>query len=374
VVILTHLGVADAGGSMVIHVFGASFGLAFAYVFGDKAAGSAVLPPLGNGEKQLGTSRHNGTFAMIGTLFLFCFWPSFNGALLKGDAQQRAAINTTLAICASVATAFAASRAIFGGKHFDMEHIQNATLAGGVAIGAACDMLLNPGAALATGFFAGLLSVYGFSFATPALKRMGLTDTCGIFNLHFMPGLLGGVASAIAAAVVDPAYGWPTSAIATHFPGRGSRSALVQGGFQMAMTVISLAWGAAAGALVAFAVRDTPAAEPMRDDFYEDGGSWNVPMDAGEEHAELENSVALMLASEKRRLGACFFVLLPQCFCVLGARAEENEGGGGWWGLLAPPPAVWRRRPGGARRGPPPPPPPGGGGAGGARPPPPPTN
>ena len=130
VVVAAHLGVADAGGSMLIHTFGASFGLAFAYVFGDRA-----LAGQGNGEAALGTSRHNGTFAMIGTLLLFCFWPSFNGALLANDAQARAAINTTLSICASVATSFAASRAIHGGRYFDMEHVQNAVLAGGVVRG-----------------------------------------------------------------------------------------------------------------------------------------------------------------------------------------------------------------------------------------------
>ena len=259
VVVLQHLGVADAGGSMVIHVFGSAFGLAFAYAFGDSA-----LAGRGNGEASLGTSRHNGTFAMIGTLFLFAFWPSFNGALLADDAQARAAINTTLSICASVATAFAASKAIHSGRVFDMEHVQNATLAGGVAIGACCDMLLNPGAAMATGAVAGLLSTYGFSYFSPALKRAGLTDTCGIFNLHFLPGLTGGVASAIAAAVIDPAYAWPPAAIAAHFPGRGARSALVQGGFQMAMTVISAAWGAGAGALVALAIKHHDVHEPMK--------------------------------------------------------------------------------------------------------------
>ena len=60
------------GGSMVIHIFGASFGLAFAFVLGDKA--SNRMHTVGNGEDALGTSKHNGTFAMIGTLVLFCLW------------------------------------------------------------------------------------------------------------------------------------------------------------------------------------------------------------------------------------------------------------------------------------------------------------
>ena len=50
VTVAAHLGVADAGGSMVIHVFGAAFGLAFARAFGDRALAGA-----GNGERALGT-------------------------------------------------------------------------------------------------------------------------------------------------------------------------------------------------------------------------------------------------------------------------------------------------------------------------------
>lgn len=89
-------------------------------VVGDKALGGK-----GNGESKLGTSRHNGTFAMIGTLFLFCFWPSFNAAMLTGPGQHRAVINTVLSICASTVTAFLFSKAIHAGKRFDMEHVQN---------------------------------------------------------------------------------------------------------------------------------------------------------------------------------------------------------------------------------------------------------
>ena len=117
---------------MIIHTFGAAFGLAFAYYFGDKAV---QVCKIGNGEDQLGTSRHNGTFAMIGTIFLFCFWPSFNSALLDGASAGRAVVNTTLSIAGGACAAFAISKGIHNGKYFDMEHVQNATLAGGVAIG-----------------------------------------------------------------------------------------------------------------------------------------------------------------------------------------------------------------------------------------------
>ena len=89
VAIFNELGVSDPGGSMVIHVFGAAFGLAVAAVIGDKAKAGR-----GNGESALGTTRTNGLFAMIGTIILWLYWPSFNAAQTAGAQQARVVINT----------------------------------------------------------------------------------------------------------------------------------------------------------------------------------------------------------------------------------------------------------------------------------------
>ena len=45
-----------------------------------------------------------------------------------------------------------------------MEHLQNATLAGGVAVGACADLMLTPGGAVVVGALAGILSTCGFKF------------------------------------------------------------------------------------------------------------------------------------------------------------------------------------------------------------------
>ena len=47
--------------------------------------------------------------------------------------------------------------------HFQV-HIQNATLAGGVAVGTAADMMIQPWGALVVGSLAGVLSVIGFNY------------------------------------------------------------------------------------------------------------------------------------------------------------------------------------------------------------------
>lgn len=80
---------------------------------------------------------------LSGTVFLWLFWPSFNSAALKGDNQQRAIINTLLSISASCVITFAVSAAVSKDKKFNMVHVQNSTLAGGVAIGTAAGMSLD---------------------------------------------------------------------------------------------------------------------------------------------------------------------------------------------------------------------------------------
>ncbi len=75
-------------------------------------------------------------------------------------------------------------------------------MAGGVAIGAVADMAIRPFAALIIGSISGIISVLGYEYLSPFLKNgLRLHDTCGVHNLHGMPGFLSGITSAIVAAV-----------------------------------------------------------------------------------------------------------------------------------------------------------------------------
>lgn len=47
-----------------------------------------------------------------------------------------------------------------------MVHVQNATLAGGVAIGAIADLFIQPYGSLLVGGFAGILSTAGYAYIT----------------------------------------------------------------------------------------------------------------------------------------------------------------------------------------------------------------
>jgi ammonium transporter Rh len=103
---------------------------------------------------------------MIGTLFLFVYFPTFNSALSVGVAQQRAAVNTFYAMTSSALTAGFISRCSRGGK-LDMEVIMNASLAGGVMIAASVEMIFNPGFAMIVGGFAGISSGLAYIKLTP---------------------------------------------------------------------------------------------------------------------------------------------------------------------------------------------------------------
>jgi ammonium transporter Rh len=64
-----------------------------------------------------------------------------------------------------------------------------------VAIGSTCNSA-KPWQAFAVGAAAGAVCVVGYAMIQPMLeKRLKLADTCGVHNLHGMPGLLGGIAA-----------------------------------------------------------------------------------------------------------------------------------------------------------------------------------
>jgi ammonium transporter Rh len=147
------LGAVDMGGSMYVHTFGAYFGVAATFFFSPNKA-------IRNQEDRCSGSYQSNLVAMVGCLFLFMYWPSFNGALAYGAAQNRVVINTVLSITSSALTScFMAS--IFLGK-FDIEVMLNSTLAGGVAIGTACDLCMNPAFAIVVGSIAGIISAIGY--------------------------------------------------------------------------------------------------------------------------------------------------------------------------------------------------------------------
>merc|ERR1719460_3480301 len=154
---------------MFVHTFGAYFGL------GVSRALSKSKKDASSGEVKShdlnGSSTTSDMFAMIGTLFLWMFLPSFNGALAHGPQQNRVLVNTVLSLSACCVTAFAADNLLRPGHKFSMVSIQNATLAGGVAVGSSSDLVIQPWGAMMVGLVAGLVSVIGYEKIQPFLAR-----------------------------------------------------------------------------------------------------------------------------------------------------------------------------------------------------------
>jgi len=254
-------GVVDLGGSMVIHAFGAYFGLAVALV---------IRRDKQRDHELCGANRMSDLFAMIGTIFLWMLWPSFNAVLAPAGAiQHRAIVNTILSLCAACMVSFALS-ILFRKEHkLSMVDVQNATLAGGVAMGSSASMAVYPGGAIGIGCLAGLLSCVGYNYIQPFLERkFKLHDTCGVNNLHGMPGILGALISAVVAAVgaKSDVYG---SQLGENFP--AGYSAGKQGGIQVASIVNTVAFAIVGGVLTGFIIR--PLDESIQR-YYDDAGNW----------------------------------------------------------------------------------------------------
>ncbi|NXP12403.1 RHAG protein, partial [Thinocorus orbignyianus] len=187
----------DVGASMTIHAFGAYFGLAATLVL--------YRPGLKKKHENEESTYHSDMFAMIGTLFLWLFWPSFNSAIaLEMAEQMKAIVNTYYSLAACAVVTFALSSLVDQRGKFSMVLIQNATLAGGVAVGTCADLSIPPSIAMCIGSLAGIISSLGFHFLTPLLaSKLNIQDTCGVHNLHGLPGILGGIAGIIVTAVKE---------------------------------------------------------------------------------------------------------------------------------------------------------------------------
>ena len=174
-------GFLDTGGSVAIHAFGAYFGLGVVATtekkFRDKPSPKA--------------DKISNEFCLLGSMILWLFWPSFTSSVVEPEKGYLTVLNTVLALCGSTLATYVFTKLIRG--KIEIEDIANAALAGGVAIGSTCSTA-NPGFAMVIGICAGTLSTLGFAIIAPKVcKLIRGTDTCGVHNLHGMPGLLGGL-------------------------------------------------------------------------------------------------------------------------------------------------------------------------------------
>lgn len=175
-------GFVDTAGSIIIHAFGAYFGLGLAL----------MLTTRQQKEKTIESDATSDRFAMLGSMVLWIFWPSFCSAIVPLSQMPQTAINTILSLCGATLSTYLLSTLLRKGKT-SIADMANAALAGGVAIGATCNVVA-PAIAFGIGVLAGILCVVGYVFIQPFMEsKLKIVDTCGVHNLHGMPGLMGGL-------------------------------------------------------------------------------------------------------------------------------------------------------------------------------------
>jgi ammonium transporter Rh len=255
----------DMGGSMYVHTFGAYFGLACSWMLGPKK--------IAKENPNIGANYTSNMFAAIGTLFLFMFWPSFNAALATGNSQHRVVVNTVLALCASTMGAYCVS-ALMNKGLFKMEDCLNATLTGGVIIGSSSDLVAAAWVSILIGFVGGGVSSLCFNKLSGWLyEKWGLHDTCGVHNLHGLPGVLAGIIGAITCAAASKnIYG---DALFDIFPELANgRTQGTQAGYQLLCLCCTLTIAIVSGILTGFIIRSPFFMPANAADCFDDEQSW----------------------------------------------------------------------------------------------------
>lgn len=180
-------GVADAGGSILVHVFAAYWGWGIAIGLQNKRVA----------DEPMKTTVHSVSFVWLASMLLLVLWPSFVTALLTPAEVVPAMINCFLAMSASILTTYLACYMLQ--RKIDPLVYTYAILAGGVAIGATVN-LVTPMTAWTIGALGGIISTLSFIYLHPWLNRTtGVLDTMGVHNLHGTPGIFGGLAAMVVA-------------------------------------------------------------------------------------------------------------------------------------------------------------------------------
>ena len=173
----------DTGGSIVIHSFGALFGISAAISLTTKQ----------DLEIPIESDATTDKYSVLGSMVLWVFWPSFCAALVPVEAIPYTVVNVFLALCGSTLATYFVSVKLRG--KVLIADIANAALAGGVAIGATCDFASHP-QAMIIGLLAGTISTFGFAILQDKQQKFHkIVDTCGVSNLHGLPGIFGGLAA-----------------------------------------------------------------------------------------------------------------------------------------------------------------------------------
>uniref|UniRef100_A0A8C6JGN1 Uncharacterized protein n=1 Tax=Melopsittacus undulatus TaxID=13146 RepID=A0A8C6JGN1_MELUD len=247
----TFLLVTDSISMMHVHLFGAYFGLAVSACFSE---------PSPRTDKNARTPKSD-LLSMLGTLFLWVFWPSFNSIL--SDRKWRVIYNTYFGLAVSAVTAFALSVLTTKDGKFRMTHIHSAVLAGGVAVGHAAHSIQYPWIAMVLGLLASGIAILGSYCSQGCLNPpLKLHDTSGVHFTFGMPAVLGALAQVILLIIKN----W------NNLPSMGYLVMIQVGAFCLTISV-ALITGLIAGLILNLRLfKSIPVSKYFEDQFY-----WEFP-------------------------------------------------------------------------------------------------
>lgn len=181
--LLAHLGAGfhDFAGSVVVHAMGGWLALAAVWLLGPRQGRYRE-------GRVVAFAPSNIPFLALGSWILIVGWFGFNvmSAQTLPGVSGLVAVNSLMAMVGGTIAALATGRN-------DPGFLHNGPLAGLVAVCAGSD-LMHPVGALATGAIAGALFVWCF---TATQNRWKLDDVLGVWPLHGLCGVWGGVACGI---------------------------------------------------------------------------------------------------------------------------------------------------------------------------------
>ncbi|MDR0198620.1 MAG: ammonium transporter [Methanomassiliicoccaceae archaeon] len=182
-------GVSDAGGSMLVHMCAAYFGLGVAIAVREKRAFA----------EPMYTTTHSVSFVWLAAMLLWVLWPAFVTALLPAEQVFAGMMVCYMGGIGSVVSAWAVCTAIQ--KKVNPLIYTYAMLAGPVAIGTPL-IFIGPWGAIVVGILAGIISALSFIYLQPWLcKKLGAVDVMGVHNLHGVAGWFGALVGVLLIAM-----------------------------------------------------------------------------------------------------------------------------------------------------------------------------
>jgi ammonia channel protein AmtB len=187
-------GVDNTGSLYTTHIFGASFGLGCSLLVSGKR-------PSENPDNQPRYQSNN--YAVLGSLFMFITYPSFNCYWAPAALRVYIATNTVMALLSGGMFSYIWAN-LFYPEGPSIMHLQDGVLAAGVAASTPACMFVTPVFMMVVGAGGSLFATLSFRYLQHNIEDQ---DSQGITSLHLLPGLWGALVMELVCVLgIDNSY------------------------------------------------------------------------------------------------------------------------------------------------------------------------